>query len=101
MNELANNFFTDLRGEKYNFLQQDNEPEQNRRLYNLFVTVMNNLDKNELKIYTTSSTEELIKKYKLQGIKIEIVMEPEFNAQRQVTIDTKKFTENLTKFFNY
>lgn len=100
MNQLAKTFFEDIRGGKYNFLVLENEPEKNSRLYNLFVSVMDNLDRKELRIYTTNNIEDLVEKYKLKGIKIETVQKPNFDVQKLLIINTEIFTENLDQFYN-
>lgn len=100
MNQLAKTFFEDIREGKYNFLVLEDEPEKNSRLYNLFVSVMDNLDRKELRIYTTNNIEDLVEKYKLKGIKIETVQKPNFDVQKLLIINTEVFTENLDQFYN-
>ena len=99
MNKLAETFFEDLHNGKYSFLTEKNEPRKNRRLYNLFVTVMDNLDKETLRIYTTNSTKEIIEKYKLEGIRVKTIQERNFDIQRLFIIKTNEFTENLNLFY--
>lgn len=101
MNTLTNTYFEDLYKGRYNFNQLKEDPEIKRRIHNLFTTVVNHRDKQELRFITQEKTsyQELIDKYKLKGATIETEKDSNYEYKYTLVIQTEPFLNNLSKFY--